>query len=258
MNYQIRAFQLSLIVHAVAIILLIVVSNPFVPQQKKLLVVDFTLSDSPEPNHGLSVVTGRKKPESKGRKTRIAKQKQKYSVPAPETLPPVKQEAVPVKEQVQTPPVAVEVPTVTHSEKTGVGEDGGENINITRSTSSGRENESSVPSGSGIKWASAGNSAEPGGAVGMGYIKANFSYIRDMIIKRIIYPERAREMGWQGKVKVSFVISSDGLVKDIRIIKSSGVDILDRNAVETVKKASPFPKPPVAAQLIIPISYRLH
>lgn len=90
------------------------------------------------------------------------------------------------------------------------------------------------------------------------YLRKNFSYIRDMIIKRIIYPERARQMGWQGKVKVSFVISSDGFVKDIRILESSGVEILDRNAVETVKKASPFPRPPVAAQLIIPISYRLH
>ncbi len=254
MNYQIRALQLSVLVHAAAIILLFVVGNPLVSQQKRLLIVDFTLSDSSESPHGLSVVTGRKR-ESRGRQTETGKQKQEAPVPEPET-PPVKQEVVPVKEEAQqASPVAAQVPAVTGNEKT-LSEDTGEKDS--RGMSSGRENDSSLPSGGGMKGASPGNSQGAYSAAGIGYLKANFSYIRDMITRRIIYPERARKMGWQGKVKVSFVISSDGFVKDIRILESSGVEILDRNAVETVKKASPFPRPPVAAQLIIPISYRLH
>jgi protein TonB len=254
MNYQIRAFQLSIILHAAAIILLIVAGNHFVSKQERLLVVDFTLSDSSQPHHGLSMITPGKH-KSRGRHTKIAKQEQELPVPEPETQQPVKQEAVPVKEEAkQVSPVSAQVPAVTQNEKT-VSENGGEKD--TRSASSGHEAGTSLPSG-GMKGTSAADSGGSYAAAGIGYLKANFSYIRDMIMKRMIYPERAREMGWQGKVKVSFIISADGFVKDIRILESSGVAALDRNAVETVKKASPFPRPPVAAQLIIPISYRLH
>ena len=65
-------------------------------------------------------------------------------------------------------------------------------------------------------------------------------------------------MGWQGKVKISFFISSDGHAKSIKIVESSGIGVLDKNAVEAVKSASPFPKPPVEAKLIIPVFYQLH
>jgi protein TonB len=91
-----------------------------------------------------------------------------------------------------------------------------------------------------------------------GYLKANFSYIKDMINEEITYPGVARQMGWAGMVKVSFIISSDGSVRRIEILKSSGFEILDRNAIEAVKKASPFPKPPAEAQIIIPILYKLN
>lgn len=71
------------------------------------------------------------------------------------------------------------------------------------------------------------------------------------------YPKIAREMGWEGKVTVSFVVYENGHVDGIKIIESSGIGILDKNAVETIKKVSPFPKPPVKAELIVPIAYRL-
>ena len=89
------------------------------------------------------------------------------------------------------------------------------------------------------------------------YLKANFSYIKDMIQKRIIYPAFARRMGWEGKVNASFIVSSNGFVKGIKILKSSGFEILDKNAIEAIKGASPFPNPPVEAQIIIPILYKL-
>jgi len=97
-----------------------------------------------------------------------------------------------------------------------------------------------------------------GDARRMRYLKANFSYIKDLINRHITYPKMARQRGWQGKVIISFVISSDGHAKAIEIVESSGIGSLDKNAVEAVKRASPFPKPPVAAQLIIPIRYQLN
>ena len=89
------------------------------------------------------------------------------------------------------------------------------------------------------------------------YIKAHFLYIKEDIEKKITYPRLARKMGWEGKVVVSFVIRENGTVTSIKIVKSSGFTLLDKNAVESIKKAVPFPNPPVRAELVVPISYRL-
>lgn len=90
------------------------------------------------------------------------------------------------------------------------------------------------------------------------YLKNNFLYIRDLIQKNITYPRVARNMGWQGKVTLSFLILKDGRISDIKVKQSSGKDILDRNALETVKRASPFPPPPVKAEITVPVVYALH
>lgn len=91
-----------------------------------------------------------------------------------------------------------------------------------------------------------------------GYMKNHFTYIRDMIQKKLIYPKIAREMGWEGKVAVSFFVASDGLAREIKIAASSGRESLDKNALLAVQNASPFPKPPVEAYIKIPIVYQLH
>jgi len=89
------------------------------------------------------------------------------------------------------------------------------------------------------------------------YLREHFLYIKDRILSRIIYPNLARRMGWHGKVLTSFIIHLDGTVTDVRILSSSGFKVLDENAVTTIKDVSPFPKPPITAKIIIPISYRL-
>lgn len=90
------------------------------------------------------------------------------------------------------------------------------------------------------------------------YVKVNFTYIRDIIQKNIAYPHMARKRGLEGKVVVSFIVCADGEAQDIAITESSGFEILDKSAVEAVRKASPFPKPPVKAALIIPVVYKLN
>jgi len=128
-------------------------------------------------------------------------------------------------------------------------------------------------SGNGIegKWGNAGlpgkgTRVASGGGYGNGdsdmlgrkkrYLKENFAYIRDLIQRKVTYPKLARQMGWEGKVTVSFIVKSNGHAKDIKINNSSGIEVLDRSSIEAVEKASPFPRPPVEAQIIIPISYR--
>jgi len=89
------------------------------------------------------------------------------------------------------------------------------------------------------------------------YLREHFTYIRDLILKNITYPPLAKKVGWQGRVLVSFVIMEDGRVTNIKIVKSSGHAVLDRNVLETIREVQPFPKPPVRAELFIPVNYVL-
>jgi TonB family protein len=55
------------------------------------------------------------------------------------------------------------------------------------------------------------------------------------ISKAVKYPEIAKRAGIQGKVLVSFVVSKDGIVKDVKLEKGIGSGC-DEMAVEAVKK----------------------
>ncbi|MDD5712090.1 MAG: energy transducer TonB [Smithellaceae bacterium] len=89
------------------------------------------------------------------------------------------------------------------------------------------------------------------------YLAEHFSYIRDKIQRNIVFPAVAQRMGWQGKVILAFIITSDGAVKDLKITRSSGYPILDRCAVNTVRDTAPFPRPPLEAQLVMPVVFKL-
>ena len=89
------------------------------------------------------------------------------------------------------------------------------------------------------------------------YVNEYFAYIRDKIVKSLFFPPAARKMGWSGKVSVSFVICRDGRVEQVKIVQSTGFEVLDRNVVDAIKRASPFPRPPIEAELTLPIVYKL-
>lgn len=89
------------------------------------------------------------------------------------------------------------------------------------------------------------------------YLKEHFEYIRNLIMRNLTYPSQAKRMRWVGEVSVSFVIRKDGAVEGIKVIKSSGHKILDENVEATIRKVQPLPRPPVRAEVIIPVVYRL-
>jgi protein TonB len=69
------------------------------------------------------------------------------------------------------------------------------------------------------------------------------------------YPVLARKRGMEGIVLVSFTIDKKGLPQDIRIMKSSGYQILDEEVRKMLKKASPFPE--FKGEIKIPITFKL-
>ncbi len=105
--------------------------------------------------------------------------------------------------------------------------------------------------------AGAGTGGESAERVRAMYLERHYEYIREGIQRRIEYPLAARRMGWEGRVVVAFTIRADGTVRDVRVKESSGFPLLDRNAVEAVRGASPYPKPPAEAQILTPIVYTL-
>jgi len=68
--------------------------------------------------------------------------------------------------------------------------------------------------------------------------------IKDRIFRHWTYPERAKELLLEGRLLLIFTLSRDGRMTGIRIMDSSGQDILDDEACRAVRTASPFPSFP--------------
>ncbi len=55
------------------------------------------------------------------------------------------------------------------------------------------------------------------------------------------YPASARRRGIEGRVEVAFDLDARGMASRLQLLSRSGYRILDRAALETVRRASPFP-----------------
>ncbi len=90
------------------------------------------------------------------------------------------------------------------------------------------------------------------------FLSQKLSIISNIMRSHLTYPYLARRMGWQGDLILSFVLTPFGELKDIKIEKSTGYEILDRQAKETLLKvAKYFPKPEVEVRVKLPVSFRL-
>ena len=58
------------------------------------------------------------------------------------------------------------------------------------------------------------------------------------------YPPVAQRRGWEGTAEVLLQIAADGKVSSIALGKSSGRSVLDEEALNMVRKASPLPQAP--------------
>jgi pilus assembly protein CpaC len=91
-------------------------------------------------------------------------------------------------------------------------------------------------------------------------LKNYISAVQSKISKYIQYPVEAKGTGWYGTTKLGIFITSEGKIKDIEVVQSSGYNLLDEAAKSAIKKASPFPPFPKELKLKelrieIPITY---
>jgi protein TonB len=90
------------------------------------------------------------------------------------------------------------------------------------------------------------------------FLRERLSVISNIVQRHIDYPLIARKMGWEGKVLVSFVLEPNGDIKDLKVLKSSGYEVLDKEALDAIRRSyRDFPKPPVSVVVKLPINFRL-
>lgn len=76
-------------------------------------------------------------------------------------------------------------------------------------------------------------------------------------MKNIKYPERARRMGAEGTVLLSFIVLESGVTREVKVIDGSGFRLLDESAKEGVEKTVIQKKVPYRVMVTLPITYRL-
>ena len=78
-------------------------------------------------------------------------------------------------------------------------------------------------------------------------LKDNFSYPRSAVVR-----------GVEGVATVGIAISSDGRITNVTLVRSSGSDILDREALRIARKVGRLPSPPKGIRSIeVPIKWAL-
>jgi protein TonB len=88
---------------------------------------------------------------------------------------------------------------------------------------------------------------------------AALGHIRAMIENAITYPSIARKLRLEGVVLVTFILKSDGTVETAHVQSTSGSNLLDNKALQTILSLSgDYPALGKTFELSIPIAFNLH
>jgi protein TonB len=86
---------------------------------------------------------------------------------------------------------------------------------------------------------------------------ANYiDYVYKTLKEKTYYPELALRRGIEGIVYVEFIITVKGEVKNIKVSKSSGYNVLDKASVEIAEKCSPLRPPQKEMKITAPIVFK--
>ena len=233
--------SISVAVHLCILTLFICLSPVVKSTATKIITVDFTLMGSKAgPARGLPDTKGdAKKPQIKAEAP-----KPKPASTKPETAAAIKDQSIqPVSPQ-----------TVTASDPNGQ--------TIVHGIAANGSGSSGTDSGSNGTGEGTGKTGQHGGPVGSsgGTIapgSRDYEYIRETVMKNISYPVRARRMGYEGTVVISFIVLENGSTSEIKVVKGSGRKLLDENALEGIAKTVIARKVPYRAYVRIPIIYKL-
>lgn len=86
--------------------------------------------------------------------------------------------------------------------------------------------------------------------------------VNSWLARNLVYPDIDREMGNQGRVIVQFVVNLDGSVTNVKVVRSSKYEGLDKEAVNRVSRMPKWTpaknnNQPVRSYFSLPITFRL-
>ncbi len=84
--------------------------------------------------------------------------------------------------------------------------------------------------------------------------------VRKEIEEKHYYPRNALAQGIQGQVKVRLTVATDGRLKGIQIVESSGNEILDTDALHLAARLKKLPAAPTSEgelSIVVPLTYRI-
>ena len=89
-------------------------------------------------------------------------------------------------------------------------------------------------------------------------LRERLSVISNIVQRHINYPPIARRMGWEGSVLIGFVLEPNGDIRDLKVLKSCGYEVLDKEALDAIRRSyKDFPKPPISVVVKLLINFRL-
>jgi len=82
------------------------------------------------------------------------------------------------------------------------------------------------------------------------------------IYKKISYPSRAIDRGFEGTVRMVIVVSQSGALEKVTVAQKSRHSILNKAAIKATERAAPFPALPAALntdefEITVPITFKL-
>lgn len=150
------------------------------------------------------------------------------------------------------PRVAEQAPPRREAARPAAGSGGRNQADARRGTAGGSASGTSASSAArGTATSQAGNAA----------ISNYPGQVASRLRRALRYPAEARRQRLRGEVHVSFTVAGNGSVSAVSVARSSGSPVLDQAAVETVRRAAPFPAIPPEARrsnwpFTVPLAFR--
>jgi protein TonB len=260
MNRYIKSLVLSVALHSLAVIILLILFHSLSCPSRDTVTVDFSsigyLSSEMNGHPGEGSGSVRKTGSSSGSESGIVDMHHPRTVTSsrkPEKTATRPKRNTTTKTFPETVPVSPEK-KYPHMSKPSPGQ------TVETESTSSQAKEKTVPNDTGKNTGSGtgggnGNGTEKNTV--QNYIFHHYGYIVRHIRQHLVYPEKARRMGITGTTICEFIIMKDGNIKELRLKETSGYASLDEAARQAIKHASPFPKPPVAARIIVPVTFSL-
>ena len=82
------------------------------------------------------------------------------------------------------------------------------------------------------------------------------------IYKKISYPSRAIDRGYEGTVRMSIIVSKNGALEQVTVAQKSRHSLLNKAAIKATERGAPFPELPTALntdqfEITVPITFKL-